>query len=330
MNLLEDRKQLAIISVCAFGIVGSIVFCAILFALQNKEEQVSIVLEKPDNWAADYTENVSDYDSIFKDGESYSAFSTDQFTTVEEEINTASVVDSFTAVLTNAMTATDAQIAQMTEDEAWNCISNGIWTSYPKGSFASNKDKLVALQQANTETITVDCWYWANPSDDTDMSKITVQKTFAVNTSIASLFKHAFADIYNDPSKPIINISDKGMGTWVLRGKNHNANNTMSSHALGCAIDINPSTGSFQVNGTWYGNAYKHKKMSKAIWESLPECHKKYHVLYDGSPIVEIFKSYGFYWGGDWSSGTDCMHLAFIGDGSSARANGISNYNNRN
>ena len=132
------------------------------------------------------------------------------------------------------------------------------------------------------------------------MSKITTYKTFAVNSKLATTFRHIFEDIYNDPSQPVINIADSGMGTWVLRGKNHNSSNTMSAHALGCAIDINPSTGSFKLNGTWYGNGYKHKAMSKTTWTMLPECHTKYHVLYDGCPIVETFKSYGFYWGGDW------------------------------
>ena len=161
------------------------------------------------------------------------------------------------------------------------------------------------------------------------MSKKTITKTFAVNSKIASVFEHIFEDIYKHPSQPVINIGDKGMGTWVLRGKNHKDSNTMSSHSLGVAIDINPSTGSFYVNGKWYGNAYGQNKMPSSMWSQLPEVQKKYHVLYDGCPIVEIFKSYGFYWGGDWTSGTDAMHLSYIGDGSSARATGIKNFNER-
>ena len=146
---------------------------------------------------------------------------------------------------------------------------------------------------------------------------------------IRNTFVHIFEDIYDDPSKPIINIADKGMGTWVLRGKNHNSANEMSAHALGCAIDINPSTGSVNINGKWYGNGYNQAVLSKEIWTQLPETHSKYHILYDGCPIVEVFKSYGFYWGGDWTSPKDCMHLSYIGDGSDARLIGVSNYEQR-
>lgn len=281
------------------------------------------------NWDADYTESASDYkkyNASYVNWEAYIPSESDVYTTVEVDptyVYTASEIFESQA---SSMTLNDEELIMLSENEAWSLISNGRFNSYPTQPYKTIKNEVAAIQADNTETIKVKVWYWANPKDDTDMSKVTVTKTFAVNSAVAVLFEHAFEDIYNDPSCPIINIADGGMGTWVLRGKNHNDNNTLSAHALGTAIDINPSTGSFYVNGTWYGNAYKQKAMPANIWAQLPECHKKYHVLYEDCPIVSIFKSYGFYWGGDWSTGTDCMHLAFIGDGSSARKTGQSNY----
>lgn len=325
------QKDVVIITACFTVIVLTVIACC--FMIKNHNDKVNASgLSVPVNWDSDYVENEEDYANQQK----LNLSSTETFETLAATSDfytvTCSMTESvsvLTEVYCKSLTDSDIAIISMSEQEAWSYISNGIFTGYPKGSFNSNKDKLVKLQQANTEVIEIKCWFWEDPNDETNLNKVTKTKKFAVNSSIASLFKHAFADIYNDPSKPVLNLNDTGMGTWVLRGKNHNGNNTMSSHSLGCAIDINPSTGSFKVNGIWYGNGYKHKKMTKNIWEQLPECHNKYHVLYEGCPIVEIFKSYGFVWGGDWTTGTDCMHLSFIGDGSTARSVGYKNYEMR-
>lgn len=317
-------------------------------SIANKQEDngtIAVDIEMPKGYDHGYTEDIQDYENLMAmediDWETYKADPLEKYTTVtvDDSIVNASFMDTTTSFhdnssstskfKTEAMSMSDEEKIMLSENEAWKLISGGLYQGYPSGNFMDNKLTLTKIRNNNTKTITVKCWYWEDPSDDTNFNKVTKTKVFAVNASIASLFEHAFEDIYNDPSKPILNLGDGGMGTWVIRGKNHNPYARMSTHSLGCCIDINPSTGSFYVNGKWYGNAYGQNTMSKAIWNQLPECHKKYHVLYDGCPIVEIFKSYGFVWGGDWHSSKDCMHLSWIGEGSNTRAQGQQLYSER-
>lgn len=341
MSDLHTRniKLSVVIASCVILLSACILMVVLLLSLSTDENTDSITVSVPANWDITYVENAEDYEKYNAkyfdiDWETYTSSSDEVFETYTiniAEVSSADFVTEYTAAPDSLfLNASDKTIAMLSENDAWNYISNGIWKSYPKGSFKQYASDLEKLKQTNTETITVKCWYWKNPKDDKDLSKTTVTKTFAVNSKLADTFRHIFEDIYNHPSKPIINIADGGMGTWVLRGKNHNSNNSMSAHSLGAAIDINPSTGSFNINGSWYGNAYGQKVMTASMWRQLPEVQKKYHVLYNGCPIVEIFKSYGFYWGGDWNSTKDVMHLSYIGDGSNSREKGIKNYKERN
>lgn len=327
-----DRIRIYIVAGITLAVFVGIVlvmYSVVSLHHSKKDSPIAFSVEFPSHYDSEYTEDVEDFERQEKlDVTNWDTLDlNDQYLTVT--VDESAIGASFTgtpSISPTSRTMSDEEIIMLPEDDAWSLISNGLFPTFPSGTFNDNKDALYKIQQQNTETIRIKCWYWEDPSDDTNFNKVTKEKLFAVNSKLAQLFMHAFEDIYNDPSKPILNLGDGGMGTWCIRGKNHNPNARLSTHSLGGCIDINPSTGSFKVNGKWYGNAYGHDTMSAAVWEQLPECHDKYHVLYDGSPIVEIFKSYGFVWGGDWSGTKDCMHLSFIGEGTNCREKGQNNY----
>lgn len=320
------RKELVTVSLCSTVAIIAISLTALHVTAdvtqRNKDREIY-----PVQWAKDYEENAEDFERLeaFRntDWESFSA-TPDQIVTISAD----SIGTGFTTVSECPdvlhRDAEDIRKALMQEDEAWDYVTNGRIKSYPTQPYSFWEQQLRQLKSEDTVTITVDVWYWANPKDDTDFTKVAKQKTFAVNARFATTFEHIFADIFEHESQPVFNLADTGMGTWVLRSKTSGGG--LSAHCLGICIDINPSTGSFLVNGKWYGNGYGQQVMTAEMWEQIPECHNKYHVLYDGCPIVEIFKAYGFYWGGDWDGTKDAMHIAFVGDGTRGRARGVANY----
>lgn len=317
-----DKRKLFLGLVC-----GTLLLALILLLLIPEDKQGnSFVIS-----------SIKDYDRLpitdTRDVENYETGSGEEgneevIELTQEDLKQSDIVQEFTTRKPSNVHATtaDKQLITLSDKDAWSLLTAGRFNCYPTEKYYQVKQKVVENRIDKTTRITTKVWFWEDPSDDTNFNKVTVYKEWEVNEELADLFTHVFEDLYNDPSQPVININDRGAGTWVTRGKNHSDFNTTSAHAFGAAIDINPSTGTFAIDGIRYGNAYKNKAMPQAIWQSLPECHNKYHVIYQDSPMVKIFKSYGFVWGGDWSSGTDPMHFSFIGDGSNAREVGQSNF----
>lgn len=316
--MILSKQNIRLVEICVLSAL-LIALLASIFVPSKTPSAVIRISPLPSN----YTESEEDYEEYVQPE------TTELFESTTGDISMSydsySSTDTFEAVDTNINTTVEKLIL-LDDADAWDLISGGIYTEYPSGSYASNKDKVQQIYDTKMVMITVPMWTWERPNDKNNLKKTTTSKQLAVNSELAELFTCVFQDIYNDPSRPVINTHDAGMGTWVLRGKNHNSKSAISGHALGTTIDINPSTGSFKLNGTWYGNGYGHRAMSKSVWEDLPECQSKYNVLYKDCPIVQVFKSYGFVWGGDWTSGTDCMHFSFLGDGKNAREVGKQNY----
>ena len=81
----------------------------------------------------------------------------------------------------------------------------------------------------------------------------------------------------------------------------------LSNHAYGLAIDINPRINPYvsskgNVSPT-NGKLYKIR--------SIQKCKGKYkdYMIQEDSYICQLFKKYGFSWGGDWKNSKDYQHF---------------------
>lgn len=83
----------------------------------------------------------------------------------------------------------------------------------------------------------------------------------------------------------------------------------LSNHSMGLAIDINPRINPYITShGIAPANsrAYKNRDVSR--------CKGKYkdYMIHRGDRVYNIFKKYGFSWGGDWKYSKDYQHFEAV------------------
>lgn len=83
--------------------------------------------------------------------------------------------------------------------------------------------------------------------------------------------------------------------------------NTLSKHAIGCAIDINPFYNPYVVfNKNGSGETY----VSPVGSELYADRTRNFPYKIDEKDLCyKLFKEHGFIWGGDWNSGKDYQHF---------------------
>lgn len=200
-----------------------------------------------------------------------------------EEIKASSVDAAVSTEVEKILKYKDAQAYQLV------CGKSSLPTS---SQFSrSQADKMM-------KTIEVPIRVWTGKGLNTKISK----KKLTINKNLVGLWTAFFTDLSN--------IEDFVIDPNTLYGycyRTRTSGSTLSSHALGAAVDINPNI---------QGNGYGAHVMTKKERDALGKNNKvKYQTLYKGSPMQKLAEKYTLSWGGAWNSSTDAMHFSYVGDG---------------
>lgn len=144
------------------------------------------------------------------------------------------------------------------------------------------------------------------------MGEIVVHK--GVSVEVTEIFKNLYAMAY--PVKKMKLVSDYAGNDWqsieadntsAFNCRNATGSKQWSKHSYGKAIDINPIE-----------NPYISRKghiSHKASLDYRQRAHKNLSsaakaVLLKSDQAVQLFKKYGWEWGGDWLEVKDYQHFA--------------------
>ena len=178
------------------------------------------------------------------------------------------------------------------------------------------EQKIKTLNAGNMSALEVEVWQFANLNfDSTDFTKVSKKIKVNMCTTLHPIIKQIFAEIYADPSKPVI-MSVGGHSVRGMNNGNANSSTITSTHSYGGTIDINFTVGGKNVSWNWNtnnGSAERPYPRSEASWNNLKENQYKYLCIYENSVIVKTFEKYGLYWGGNWSKEyCDPMHFSIF------------------
>lgn len=144
------------------------------------------------------------------------------------------------------------------------------------------------------------------------MGEIIVHKE--VSAEVAEIFEALYNVGY--PIKKIKLVSDyKGSDWQSIESDNTSAFNCRSAtgskkwskHSYGKAIDINPIENPY-ISRKGYISHKASETYRKRVHEKSTHADKA--VLLKNDKAVEIFKKYGWKWGGDWSGVKDYQHFS--------------------
>ena len=146
-----------------------------------------------------------------------------------------------------------------------------------------------------------------------------------VNEDVASdvleIFEILCAEGYEIYSMYLIDdfwVGDPGDSDWYSIDANNSSafcyrivtgTDTLSKHALGRAIDINPQQNPY-VKYDYDGEAhYDHDNASDYVYDRSSDTD---HVITTSDRAYELFTDYGWTWGGNWSSPKDYQHFQLL------------------
>lgn len=138
-----------------------------------------------------------------------------------------------------------------------------------------------------------------------------------VNTGLAEDFLEIFKALYENQYEieKMLLVDDFGADdNWSIENNNTSAFNyrvstldgvTLSNHAYGCAIDINPLQNPYVTYYDWGMDTY--------FDVSIPYMYREDttlgHMINHEDLCYQLFIDHGFTWGGDWENPKDYQHF---------------------
>ncbi len=138
-----------------------------------------------------------------------------------------------------------------------------------------------------------------------------------VNTGLAEDFLEIFKELYKNQYEieKMRLVDDFGADdNWSIENNNTSAFNyrvstldgvTLSNHAFGCAIDINPLHNPYVTYYDWGMDTY--------FDVSIPYMNREdtslEHMINHDDLCYQLFIEHGFTWGGDWENPKDYQHF---------------------
>jgi hypothetical protein len=139
--------------------------------------------------------------------------------------------------------------------------------------------------QKHIVKVTVKTWALKNGK------KVTAKRSLYVHYKLAKNVKAIFNEIYNlDIKFPVMALVGFGYRRMVIPWISNNP--YMSQHSFGTCIDLN--------------------KPYNLFYRSRDKRNKK-SPYYTPKSVINIFKKYGWFWGGEFKEGLDTMHFQYLG-----------------
>ena len=86
---------------------------------------------------------------------------------------------------------------------------------------------------------------------------------------------------------------------------------SLSNHAAGCAIDINPKQNPYYIIGPDGSYVWENEDAELYIDRNVPDAAER-HMITEQDLCYQLFTQYGYTWGGDWQNPIDYQHFEKI------------------
>lgn len=110
-------------------------------------------------------------------------------------------------------------------------------------------------------------------------------------------------DFWNGDGLSTDEASVRANNTSAFNYRRASDSTSLSTHALGKAVDINPRHNPYVVQGSsgWYTDPHIDYDTGEEGYVDPATRPGRLHAMTDGDLCVQTFKKYGFTWGGDWT-----------------------------